>query len=121
MIHHIGVFASDFGASQAFYIAALRPLGLIAHYQTEDRPEYRAYSAFVTDPDGNNIEAIHKEIPAPIARLDTPGCSYSDGSNRSTCVAARWAEWAPGHITVPVRSPSRRDRRRGCSTPESDR
>lgn len=24
-------------------------------------PEYRAYCAFVSDPDGNNIEAVHKE------------------------------------------------------------
>jgi len=24
-------------------------------------PEYRAYCAFVSDPDGNNVEAVHKE------------------------------------------------------------
>lgn len=122
MIHHIGVFASDFRASRAFYAAALRPLGLAAYHQTDntsefwrhgqdtpslslergddeptrglhlaftapDRetvdafweaatsaggngrhsprywPEYRAYCAFVADPDGNNIEAVHKEAP----------------------------------------------------------
>jgi catechol 2,3-dioxygenase-like lactoylglutathione lyase family enzyme len=120
MIHHLGVFASDFAASRAFFAEALRPLGIIAGYETEgvcefwhaerdtpslslhsanaevtrglhlafearDRasvdaffraaiaaggmerhapghwPEYRAYCAFVSDPDGNNIEAVHKE------------------------------------------------------------
>jgi len=123
VIHHIGVFASDFEASRAFYAAALRPLGVTAGYETEDIsefwrpaddtpslsleravdqqtrglhvafaasdrdavdafflaataaggrprheprywPEYRAYCAFVTDPDDNNVEAVHKEIPA---------------------------------------------------------
>ena len=120
MIHHVGVFASDFAASQAFYTAALGPLGIIPGYVTgvtceywratddtpslsletaadlpttglhiafeaADRsavdafyaaavaggglprhsprhwPEYRAYCAFVSDPDGNNIEAVFKE------------------------------------------------------------
>ena len=120
MIHHLGVFASDFSASRVFFESALRPLGIIVGYQAEnvcefwqsdadtpslslhpatagptrglhiafqskDRasveaffaaaiahdgterhsprhwPEYRAYCAFVSDPDGNNIEAVHKE------------------------------------------------------------
>ena len=120
MIHHIGVFASDFAASRRFYTAALAALGVFARYETErisefwraqadtpslslgqartdvtrglhlafeaaDRgqvdaffaaalaaggrerhaprhwPEYRAYCAFVSDPDGNNVEAVHKE------------------------------------------------------------
>ena len=25
------------------------------------RPEYRGYSAFVSDPDGNNVESVYKE------------------------------------------------------------
>jgi catechol 2,3-dioxygenase-like lactoylglutathione lyase family enzyme len=123
-IHHLGVFASDFEASERFYTAALETLGIIAGYRTEtvaeywhperDTPslsletaekardatrgmhlafaaddrdavdvfhavavsaggtsrhaprfwsEYRAYCAFVSDPDGNNIEAVHKETP----------------------------------------------------------
>ena len=121
MIHHVGVFASDFAASRRFYAAALAALGVFPRYETErisefwraqadtpslslgqatrevtrglhlafeaaDRgqvdaffaaaiaaggierhaprhwPEYRAYCAFVSDPDGNNIEAVHKEI-----------------------------------------------------------
>ena len=120
MIHHLGVFASNFAASRAFYVAALAPLGIRVGYEAAgvcelwqrdadtpslslhtagedptrglhlafaagDReavdafaaaaeaaggrlrhaprhwPEYRAYCAFVSDPDGNNIEAVHKE------------------------------------------------------------
>lgn len=120
MIHHLGVFASDFAASRAFFVAALGPLAIGVGYETEtvcelwhatsdtpslslhpasgettrglhlafrapDRaavdaffaaavraggterhaprhwPQYRAYCAFVSDPDGNNIEAVHKE------------------------------------------------------------
>lgn len=122
-IHHLGVFASDFAASEAFYTAALDPLGItigyradgVAEYWDPERStpslsleraesedtvtrgvhiaftagsrdavnrfhvaasaaggtsrhdprvwsEYRAYCAFVSDPDGNNIEAVHKEI-----------------------------------------------------------
>ena len=29
MIHHLGVFASDFAASRAFFEAALQPLSII--------------------------------------------------------------------------------------------
>lgn len=122
LIHHLGVFASGFAASDAFYTAALAPLGIGAGYRTDsvaefwqhgdDTPsvsletarapeavtrglhlafeagsrsevdafhreavaaggvsrheprywsEYRAYTAFVSDPDGNNVEALIKE------------------------------------------------------------
>ena len=122
LVHHVGVFAGDFGASERFYTAALGPLGIRAGYRTDvtaeywvpgrdtpsvsletapaaaevtrclhlafeapDRhavdafhragvaaggasrhaprywPEYRAYTAFVSDPDGNNVEALVKE------------------------------------------------------------
>lgn len=125
LIHHLGVFASDFAASDAFYTAALAPLGIGAGYRTDSvaefwqhggdtpsvsletartpeavtrglhlafeagsrsevdafhreavaaggvsrhepryRPEYRAYTTFVSDPDGNNVEALIKE-PRP--------------------------------------------------------
>lgn len=122
-MHHVGVFASDFTASERFYTAALCALGITPGYRTdryaeywrpgEDTPslalepadgaatvtrgvhiafdaesrdevdafcaaavaaggtarhaprvwpEYRAYCGFVSDPDGNNIEAVHKEL-----------------------------------------------------------
>jgi catechol 2,3-dioxygenase-like lactoylglutathione lyase family enzyme len=120
VIHHLGVFASDFNRSRAFYTASLQPLGIVAGYEGRDVcelwhterdtpslslhqagpevtrglhlafearsraavdaffaaalatggiarhaprhwPEYRAYCAFVSDPDENNIEAVHKE------------------------------------------------------------
>jgi len=120
MLHHLGVFASDFQASRQFYVACLGTLEIAPGYETSDIaefwrpeedtpslsleraaedvtrgvhlafaapdrthvdeffqaaleaggqvrwaprywPEYRAYCAFVSDPDGNNIEAVHKE------------------------------------------------------------
>ena len=123
MIHHLGVFASDFAASRGFYEAALAPLGIVVGYESEgvcefwhrgadtpslslhtakdevtrglhlaflarsrvevdgffaaavasggaERhaprhwPEYLAYCAFVSDPDGNNIEATCKQAAA---------------------------------------------------------
>ncbi len=121
MLHHLGVFASDFEASREFYVAALGALGITPGFETEDIAEfwradadtpsisldrataevtrglhvafaapdrahvdeffeaalaaggrervepkfwaqYRAYCAFVSDPDGNNVEAVHKEV-----------------------------------------------------------
>lgn len=121
-VHHLGVFASDFEASERFYTSALEALGIgvgfqadgVAEYWSPERDtpslsleraedavttgvhiaftavsrdavdafhaaavaaggvsrhgpcawsEYRAYCAFVSDPDGNNIEAVHKETP----------------------------------------------------------
>jgi len=122
LVHHLGVFASDFAASESFYTTALAALDVRAGYRTEtiaeywipehdapslsleaaptsaeatrglhlafeaaDRqavdafhqaavsaggtsrheprhwPEYRAYTTFVSDPDGNNIEALVKD------------------------------------------------------------
>ena len=120
MIHHLGIFVSDFAASRAFFAAGLAPLGIVVGYQTDGVcefwqaesdtpslslhravgettvglhlafaararadvdaffaaamaaggtqrhapkhwPKYRAYCAFVSDPDGNNIEAVYKE------------------------------------------------------------
>jgi len=40
MIHHLGVFASDFAASRAFFAAALQPLGIVAGYETDDVCEF---------------------------------------------------------------------------------
>lgn len=120
VLHHLGVFASDFEASRAFYVAALAPLDIEVGFETADIvefchskhdtpslslerglgevtrglhvafeasqrsevdafhaaavaaggrehhaprywPEYRAYCAFVGDPDGNNVEALVKD------------------------------------------------------------
>ena len=120
MLHHVGVFASDFEVSRAFYLACLEPLGISLGFQTPDIaefwlpdddfpslsleravgestqgahlafvaadrssvdaffraalgahgrerhaprfwPAYGAYCAFVSDPDGNNVEAVRKE------------------------------------------------------------
>lgn len=120
MLHHVGVFASDFEASREFYSACLGVLDIAPGFETTDVaefwrpeddvpslsleratqevtrglhlafaapdrqrvdqffqaalaaggrervaprfwPEYGAYCAFVSDPDGNNIEAVHKE------------------------------------------------------------
>ena len=122
LLHHLGVFASDFSASESFYTKALAALDVHAGYRAEtiaeywirehdapslsvesartsadvthglhlafeaaDRnavdsffaaaieaggtarhaprhwPEYRAYAAFVSDPDGNNVEALVKD------------------------------------------------------------
>lgn len=60
MIQHLGVFASDFAASRAFFATALS-IGCTERHAPRHWPEYRAYCAFVSDPDGNNVEAVHKE------------------------------------------------------------
>ena len=125
LVHHLGLFASDFAASESFYTNALAALGVRAGFRTDsiaeywiaehdapslsletargsadvtrglhlafeaaDRdavdafyragveaggkprheprrwPEYRAYAAFVSDPDGNNVEALVKDSDA---------------------------------------------------------
>ena len=40
MIHHLGVFASDFAASRAFFTAALAPLAIIVGYETDEVCEF---------------------------------------------------------------------------------
>ncbi|NGN65427.1 VOC family protein [Streptomyces sp. A7024] len=57
---HIGFTAADRAAVDAFYEAALAAGGVSRH-APRLWPDYRAYCAFVSDPDGNNIEALHKE------------------------------------------------------------
>ena len=60
---HIAFTARDRASVDAFHEAALAAGGTSRH---EPRlwPEYRAYCAFVDDPDGNNVEAVHKEEEA---------------------------------------------------------
>jgi catechol 2,3-dioxygenase-like lactoylglutathione lyase family enzyme len=61
---HLAFAAPDRAAVDAFFHAATAAAGKPRH-SPRHWPEYRAYCAFVTDPDGNNIEAVHKEIHAP--------------------------------------------------------
>ncbi len=57
---HLAFEASDRQAVDAFFWAALAAGGTERH-APRHWPRYRAYCAFVSDPDGNNIEALHKE------------------------------------------------------------
>ena len=47
----------------AFFAEAFANCGLERH-RPRYWPDYRVYCAFVSDPDGNNIEAVHKERSA---------------------------------------------------------
>jgi hypothetical protein len=40
LIHHVGVFASDFAASESFYTSAFEALEITAGYRTETIAEY---------------------------------------------------------------------------------
>jgi len=57
---HLAFEAPDRAAVDAFFTAATSAGGTERH-APRHWPEYRAYCAFVSDPDGNNIEAVHKE------------------------------------------------------------
>ncbi|MER5886143.1 VOC family protein [Streptomyces sp. NPDC001941] len=57
---HIAFAADGRDAVDAFHAAAVAAGGTSRH-APRAWPEYRAYCAFVSDPDGNNIEAVHKE------------------------------------------------------------
>jgi catechol 2,3-dioxygenase-like lactoylglutathione lyase family enzyme len=59
---HLAFDAADRDSVDAFFAAAIASGGRereAARY----RPHYGAYCAFVSDTDGNNIEAVHKEAP----------------------------------------------------------
>ena len=60
---HVAFEAADQSVVDAFYQAAVAAGGTSRH-QPRYWPEYRAYAAFVSDPDGNNIEALVKDAPA---------------------------------------------------------
>jgi catechol 2,3-dioxygenase-like lactoylglutathione lyase family enzyme len=57
---HVAFAADDRSQVEAFHAAAVAAGGSSRH-APRHWPEYRAYCAFVSDPDGNNIEAVHKE------------------------------------------------------------
>jgi catechol 2,3-dioxygenase-like lactoylglutathione lyase family enzyme len=58
---HIAFTAVSRDAVDAFHAAAVAAGGASRHVPRL-WSQYRAYCAFVSDPDGNNIEAVHKEI-----------------------------------------------------------
>lgn len=60
---HLAFEAADRNAVDAFYQAAVAAGGISRH-EPRYWPEYRAYAAFVSDPDGNNVEALVKDTEA---------------------------------------------------------
>ncbi|MFF2653269.1 VOC family protein [Streptomyces sp. NPDC058045] len=62
---HLAFTADSRAEVDAFHTAALAA-GATSRHAPRRWPEYRAYCAFVTDLDGNNVEAVFKE-PAPEA------------------------------------------------------
>ena len=55
---HVAFAADDRAGVDRFHDAA----GAVSRHAPRFWPEYRAYCAFLRDPDGNNIEALHKEV-----------------------------------------------------------
>ena len=59
MLDHLTLHVKDIDRSITFYKQALAPLGYIVKAHPGPRPYHPGYySAFVLDPDGNNIEAV---------------------------------------------------------------
>ena len=58
---HLAFEAADRAAVDAFFRAAVSAGGRERH-APRFWQEYSAYCAFVSDPEGNNIEACHKEV-----------------------------------------------------------
>jgi len=57
---HVAFAAADRDGVDRFNAAAIEA-GARSKHAPRFWPEYRAYCAFLRDPDGNNIEALHKE------------------------------------------------------------
>jgi catechol 2,3-dioxygenase-like lactoylglutathione lyase family enzyme len=57
---HMAFAARDRNSVHRFHDAAVSN-GAQSTHAPRFWPEYRAYCAFLHDPDGNNIEAVHKE------------------------------------------------------------
>jgi len=57
---HLAFLATSSQAVDAFYAAAI-DVGGRDNGPPGPRPHYRAYCAFVLDPDGNNVEALVKD------------------------------------------------------------
>lgn len=57
---HVAFEAADREQVDAFHAAAVAA-GAASRHAPRYWPEYGAYCAFITDPDGNNIEALRKD------------------------------------------------------------
>ena len=57
---HLAFDARDRAAVDAFFARGVEA-GAEERHAPRYWEEYSAYAAFLTDPDGNNIEAVHKE------------------------------------------------------------
>jgi catechol 2,3-dioxygenase-like lactoylglutathione lyase family enzyme len=71
--HHIAFQAKDRAMVDAFHAAGLEAGG-VDNGKPGERPRYHPgyYAAFLLDPDGNNIEAVHHgeaELSAPYAKV----------------------------------------------------
>lgn len=60
---HVAFTATDRASVDRFHDAAIAA-GARSKHSPRFWPEYRAYCTFLRDPDGNNIEAVHKEVDA---------------------------------------------------------
>jgi catechol 2,3-dioxygenase-like lactoylglutathione lyase family enzyme len=60
---HLAFEAADRSAVDTFHQAAVMAGGTSRH-EPRHWAEYRAYNAFVSDPDGNNVEALVKDADA---------------------------------------------------------
>jgi hypothetical protein len=83
VVDHLDVHASDFRESVRFYETVLAPLGiprdqvdafhaagLAAGFRSNGAPGYRDYdagyyAAYLLDPDGNNVEALYRDVGNP--------------------------------------------------------
>jgi catechol 2,3-dioxygenase-like lactoylglutathione lyase family enzyme len=93
-IHHLGVFASDFEASERFYTAALAPLGIAAGYRSDGVAEF-----WHPDRDTPSVS-----LSARIRRLRRPrGCTWrswpATGRRWMPSIPPRWRPGAyPGTL-----------------------
>jgi catechol 2,3-dioxygenase-like lactoylglutathione lyase family enzyme len=63
LVHHLGVFASDFTASESFYTQALAALDVHAGYRTETIAEY-----WIPDDDAPSLSLESARTSADVTR-----------------------------------------------------
>jgi catechol 2,3-dioxygenase-like lactoylglutathione lyase family enzyme len=86
---HLAFVAKDRGAVDAFYQAALAA-GATDDGAPGPRPRYHAnyYGAFVLDPDGHPIEAVHHGFSAAVARKPAPKAQKKKAATRKAAPKA---------------------------------